>query len=80
MLLINDLKKPQDTIIYCAACILFIFKKEDRNMEIDILFDVIKLEYNKNIAYTDFILALNFLYLLEKIDLDSKEKICLLEN
>ncbi|AHN22094.1 hypothetical protein T479_12665 [Lysinibacillus varians] len=80
MLLLNDLKNPQDTIMYCAACILFILKNEDKSKDIDILFDEIKVKFNKNMAYSDFILALDFLYLLEKITLDSKEKICLLEN
>lgn len=80
MLIMNDLKQPQDTIIYCAGCILLILKKIGRGMGIEFLFNSIKVEYNKNINYTDFILALDFLYLLKKIDFDNEEKICILES
>ncbi|WP_406601053.1 ABC-three component system middle component 6 [Lysinibacillus louembei] len=80
MLIINDLKKPQNTIIYCAACIIFILKKLDKSMHIDTLFNTIKVEYSKNMEYTDFILALDFLFLIEKIKFDKEGKICLLED
>lgn len=80
MLIINDLKKPQNTVIYCVACILLILNKFGRSMGVDILFNSIRVEYSKNMDYTDFILALDFLFLLGKINFDEKEKICLLED
>ena len=71
-MLINRNKRPRDTIYYIAGCILIEIQK--RSMTLDKLYEIIKKSYNDVLEYKDFILALNFLFLIEKISF-SKGKV-----
>lgn len=64
MIIMKD-KNPTNTIYYISGCIL----KEiiDKKQDVDTLFQNMK-KYINNLEYKDFILSLDFLYLIKKID------------
>lgn len=72
VLLLNKTKHPIDTLYYCAACILNELSLENQTVFIDELFEKIKNKYNSKLVYNDFLLALNFLYLIDKIELTAR--------
>jgi hypothetical protein len=65
-MLINKDAKPADSVYYIACCIIEELKKR-KWMIIDEGFQIIKGNYNKSLKYTDYLLALHFLYLIERI-------------
>lgn len=68
MIIMRD-KKPVDTIYYISGCILKEIKNKEKN--IDKLYENIK-KINNNLEYKDFVLSLDFLYLIKKITLNKR--------
>lgn len=67
-MLIDKDAKPADNIYYIACCIIEELK-EINKVFLDKGYSIVKEKYNPALKYTDYILALNFLYLIEKINL-----------
>lgn len=72
MLLLNKTKHPVDTLYYCAACIINELDSEMDSIFTDDLFESLVKKYNPELIYNDFLLSLNFLYLIDKIELTSR--------
>ncbi|SFE26281.1 hypothetical protein SAMN05428981_104222 [Bacillus sp. OV194] len=68
-MLINKDVHPADTIYYIACCILEELK-EIKMVKVDDGYRIIKQIYNPILKYSDYILALNFLFLIERISLN----------
>ncbi|STD27410.1 ABC-three component system middle component 6 [Enterococcus mundtii] len=62
--LINLDAKPNDSIYFIAGCVL---EESADSFQLDILFEIVKNKYNKSLTYHDYMLALNFLFLLDKV-------------
>ncbi|HFK1513853.1 ABC-three component system middle component 6 [Bacillus paranthracis] len=65
-MLINKDARPADNIYYIACCIIEKIKALNE-IYVDEGYYMIKQEYNEFLKYNDYLLALNFLYLIEKI-------------
>lgn len=63
MIIMKD-RKPVNTVYYISGCILKEILNKEEKMEI--LFQKLKKRNNK-LEYKDFILSLDFLYLIDKI-------------
>lgn len=63
-ILINLDAKPNDSIYFIAGCIL---EESTGIFQPDMLFKIVKNKYNKSLTYFDYMLALDFLFLLDKI-------------
>lgn len=70
-MIINRDAKPKETIYYTSACILKILNEHKRDVET--LFTTTKKEIGIEVNYTTFLLSLNFLFLINKIDFDKEE-------
>lgn len=68
-ILINLDAKPNDSIYYISACIL---EEANSTTNVDKLFNTIQSIYNKTLTYRDYMLSLNFLFLLDKISIDER--------
>jgi hypothetical protein len=66
-MLINKDANPADNIYYIACCILEEVKGLTKVLIDECYYTVMK-KYNKSLKYTDYLLALNFLFLIEKIN------------
>ncbi len=66
MIILKD-RAPINTIYYIAGCIIQEIK--NKKFEVDELYELIKEKYNSELEYKNFLIALNFLFLLEKIKL-----------
>lgn len=69
-MLIDRDSKPKDTIYYISGCILSSLKS--KNNEVDKLFEEIQKKYNVSLEYNLFLLALNFLFLINKVEISKK--------
>lgn len=65
-MLINKDARPADSIYYVACCIIEELKGLNQ-VFVDDGYYLIKGKYNKSLKYTDYLLALNFLFLIEKV-------------
>lgn len=74
MLLINKDAKPKDTVLYISACVLNIAGKQC--FKVDTLYQKVKEIYNTDIDYPTFLLALDFLFLLGKVNFNQEELLC----
>lgn len=75
MILINKNEKPCETVYYVSACILKEIKKQMKIFNLEQFYNEFILKYSFVNNYDNFIYALNFLYLLNKIDYVDKEGI-----
>lgn len=75
MIIINKNEKPCDTVYYISACILKEIKKKTKIFDLDEFYNEITTQYKLKENHDNFIYALNFLYLLKKIDYNDKEEI-----
>ncbi len=69
-MIIDRDSRPKDTIYYISGCILSLLKGKDA--DVDSLFELIRDKYNNLLDYYIFLLALDFLYLTEKIEISEK--------
>lgn len=69
-LIIERDSKSKDTIYYLSGCILSILKKD--HFSVEALFEEIHKEFNDSIDFTKFLLSLDFLYLLNKIEVSER--------
>jgi len=69
MIMPNKVVKPIDSLISIGGFILKNLK--NKNMNIDILFENINREYPKKISMEKIILSLDFLYSIDKIELEN---------
>lgn len=67
---------PEETIYYIACCVLEIIKRKDY-IDLDQLHRDISTNFNINLAYNNFISALDFLYLIEKLKIKNDRITCL---
>ncbi|HFK1752607.1 MAG: hypothetical protein M3Z48_00875 [Lactobacillus sp.] len=67
-MLINKDGKPVDSIYFIACCILEELRKKEV-ISIEELYLEIVDKYNKKLKYMDYSLSLNFLFLIDKIEL-----------
>ncbi|PFT22398.1 hypothetical protein COK52_16700 [Bacillus thuringiensis] len=65
-MLINKDARPVDNIYYIACCTIEELKGTN-GLHVDEGYYMVKREYNEFLKYSDYLLALNFLYLIEKI-------------
>jgi len=70
IMIISKDSKPRDTVYYISACVLELLVKKDYG--VDTLFDQVKNIYNSELEYSTFLSALNFLFLIGKIDLNEE--------
>lgn len=70
MLIIDENSKPIDTIYYTAGCIMQCLKKE--SSETDEIYNNIRRNFNENLDFSTYLLALNFLFLIDKVMVDEK--------
>lgn len=75
MIILNKNEKPQNTVYYIAGCILNELSKEVYT--IDELFEQLKMKYNNVLEYNIYMLAINFLFLLNKLQEDQGVLICI---
>jgi len=72
ILLINKSRHPVDSLFYIAACVANELKKKSKEVFTDDLYETILNGYNNKLSYSDFILSLNFLFLINKIHLTER--------
>ncbi len=70
MLLLNKNAEPEKTILYLSAIIYGIILKGLKNID-DIYLEV-QIELEEKLNFNFFVLALDFLFLLNKININSK--------
>ncbi|MFZ4854509.1 ABC-three component system middle component 6 [Enterococcus entomosocium] len=68
-ILINLDAKPNDSIYYISACVL---EEAQNTTNVDKLFSNVQSIYNKSLTYHDYMLSLNFLFLLDKISINER--------
>lgn len=69
-MIIDRDSEPKDTIYYASGCILLSLGKN--NADLDSLFQDVTENYHSSMDYTIFLLALDFLFLLNKIVISKK--------
>lgn len=72
MLIAYD-QSPIDTIYYVSACILK--ELQENAKDIDVLFSLIQRKFNPNLSYVSYLLAIDFLFLVDKLKLKGKDLI-----
>lgn len=77
-MIIDRDSRPKDTIYYVSGCILSALQTKE--IEVDILFELIRDQYNALLDYYIFLLALNFLYLIEKIEISEEGMLRCISN
>lgn len=77
-MIIDRDSRPKDTIYYISGCILSVLQAKET--EVDSLFELIRDQYNDLLDYYIFLLAVNFLYLTEKIEISRKGMLRCISN
>lgn len=75
MILINKNEKPCETVYYISSCALKEIKEKKKISNLEKFYNDFSLKYPFVNNHDNFIYALNFLYLLNKIDYIDKEGI-----
>lgn len=75
MILINKNEKPCETVYYISACVLKEIKNQKKIFNLEQFYNDFSSKYSFVNNHDNFIYALNFLYLLNKIDYIDKEGI-----
>ncbi|MDD2494554.1 MAG: hypothetical protein PHE29_05100 [Tissierellia bacterium] len=75
MILINKNEKPYKTVYYISACILKEIKQKKKVFNLEEFYNDFIVKYSFSNNHDNFIYALNFLYLLNKINYIDKEGI-----
>ncbi|MGO4942874.1 ABC-three component system middle component 6 [Ruoffia tabacinasalis] len=70
-MIINRDEKPKNTIYYIAACIYDVLINNQIS-ETTKIFEYITNEMRLEVDYQMFLLSLNFLFLMDKIDIDEQ--------
>ncbi|WP_407371122.1 ABC-three component system middle component 6 [Carnobacterium sp.] len=68
-ILINLDAKPNDSIYYISACIL---EEVEKTSNVEKLFNIMQSTYNETLTYHDYMLSLNFLFLLGKLSINER--------
>ncbi|ARF68059.1 hypothetical protein B7C51_09790 [Paenibacillus larvae subsp. pulvifaciens] len=69
-MIIDKDSRPKDTVYYISGCILATLRS--KSAEVDSLFELIRNKYNDSLEYSIFLLALDFLFLINKIEISEK--------
>lgn len=81
MILTSKYSNPQASIYYLSAQILSILKKEISNTNIVDFFVYLKTHVNVNFTYANYIMALDWLFILNAITIQENRIIlCILKN
>lgn len=73
-MIINKDEKPKNTIYYIAACIYEVITTVNISEVIQI-FEYITYEFNLEINYQMFLLSLNFLFLIGRIEINEQGEV-----
>lgn len=71
MILLDKNNKPQNTVYYLSGIVYDLVLNND-GLDYANVYSLLKVRENRKVSIEFFSLALDFLYLLEKIDVDSK--------
>lgn len=71
-MLISKDANPTESLIYIAGCILTILKSEKKTYPPELLYDELISSYQLDITFIQFCLALDFLFLLDKIEVENE--------
>lgn len=66
-ILINLDAKPNDSVYYISGCVL---EEINNSEDIQELFNIIRSKYNETLTYHDYVLSLNFLFLIGKLTIN----------
>lgn len=66
-MIIDRDSSPNETILYTSACISHTLKLTP--VRVDKLYKLVKSEFNLKVSYTNFLLSLDFLFLIEQIQI-----------
>ncbi|UYT10394.1 ABC-three component system middle component 6 [Lactococcus garvieae] len=77
-MIIDRDSRPVDTVYYTSAYILNLVSK--KSYQVEKLYEELKRNCNSELDYTIFILALDFLFLLEKVDFSLEGDLICLSN
>lgn len=82
MLLVNKATTPENTVYYIAALINGILLNNDKGIDFSGLYKcIVKTHYsNQQLNLSSYLLALDFLFLLNKIDVDKEGKLYVSED
>lgn len=69
-MIIDRDSEPKDTVYYASGCILLSLSKKDADL--DSLFQAVTKNYHSDMDYTIFLVALDFLFLLDKVTISKK--------
>uniref|UniRef100_UPI00406CB105 ABC-three component system middle component 6 n=1 Tax=Sporosarcina sp. FSL K6-3508 TaxID=2921557 RepID=UPI00406CB105 len=64
-MIIDRDSNPKDTVYYTAACIMEVISSN--NYSVEGLYETLKVQYNDSLEYSIYLLSLNFLFLIDKI-------------
>jgi len=70
MILVSKYSNPQSCIYYLSAIMLSILKKDNVSNNIVDFFIYLKFHVNKNFTYANYIMALDWLFILNAITLE----------
>lgn len=73
-MIINRDEKPKNTIYYIAACIFDVITVNNIS-DTTKIFDYMTYELNLEINYQNFLLSLNFLFLIGRIEINEQGEI-----
>lgn len=72
LILLDRGNDPQKTVLYLASLVLKIIKNSESKMDLKDLHDAIMSELGSDINQDSFSFAIDFLYLIAKLDVDEK--------
>lgn len=75
-MIVDKDSKPEETVYYIACCLLELLKNEQYNNIDELQADLTK-EFGIKPNYSSFSMALNFLFLIERIKITPKAIVCL---
>ncbi len=77
MIIINKDAKPRDTVYYISCCAFGALKRHG-SVDLKRLYEIVKNSYDLiDLNYTSFQLSVNFLFLVNKIELDREKIRCI---
>lgn len=78
MLLIDDNNRPTNTVYYLSALVYDLLKEENSQRGInssDLYEEIVHSILNRNVNFVFFVLALDFLFLLDKLEIDGEGRL-----
>lgn len=76
MKIVDQSVRPEETIFYIACCVLEVAKRKRYN-DVEVLRVEINEKFDLDVSYSTLALALDFLFLVEKISIKNKQIVCI---